>query len=305
MKDIRRIVHKDFLIIFVSEPEVYYVLDAGGGIIYYCINHLPFRLITWGKTNHRYMANVILEIISSHHIHVRERTGSLISNILGDLSGHISSFLEIDDIAIQSLKVMNGRSFHSVNRMIYDRVNSPIDYNSNNQVEYQVKNNGCFHGYLKSKTGKLDYIAVLFEGRILGDTWFYNDYLVSARVFDKDSGCSIPISQSGRNWFNIYYERDILSIGLLNCQINPWNDPGKIIRCGPFLIKYVAKNSLLRNQYPRYVPLSRFDLVIQAYDINQAWKYTNNLPSHYQDDDLERQILLTGRTESTLPISQF
>lgn len=291
----------DLHVIRYSNPEIYYVSDSTGGIICYCIRHLIFRSLYFGSTNYNRMFDTVKDLLGRYHERISRSTPSLSvrSNVIGDISGIVSSYLpvgEITPLMSTSKRVMSSVGAETKRRIIGGSGTQAFDATFQNQttrIEIELKDNKI-HGFLKMKTGKLYYVAVFFEGTILGDSWFdEKDNLIASRVFNGTMGASVPISLGTPLWFDYQVNNSILSIGNLNtCQLDlSYGVPGKIIPCGHFNARYLAKNSPLIGLYPQVYRSPRLDIGIEPGPL--AWITSNNLPLAYEAQDSVRQNLLS------------
>jgi len=299
---------EDFGVIYevirVLDPEIYYISDNNGGVICYCIHGMAFRSLYHGTGNHQRMFEIVNYLLLFRHDLVTKAStsASVASNVLGDVSGLISSFIPVSDVKplmSTSKRVMSSVGAETKRRIIANVATQILDLevlSSMVRVEFQTKDTKL-HGLLKLKTGILQYVAVFFEGDIMGDSWFNEqDQLVASRAFKGNNGISIPIALGkGRPWFNYELDETTSTLyvgGFLNsCQVDLlYGQPGKVITCGHFKVRYLAKGSPLIRNFPLVYRGSRIDIGIEAGP--NSWITSNNLPPDLAEYDIIRQNLL-------------
>lgn len=292
----------DLSLIHVHDPNVYYCSVGSGGVICFFIEHQPFRMITYGQANHNNLKRYVESFEAKRRDTVAKTNSashSTSANVIADVSGLITSFVDINSSLQKNFRLASKRTLSSVNAELRRRIDAkttavhdmigpyPIFYERTNKL----------HGVTIVQLEHLTYMAVFFEGKPLADMWFdKQEQLLSTRCFNND-GLSIPVpnNQSTHEWFNYTYDSndDVITIGTNECDISLATHPGDRVACGDFTIRIITKNQARRENPNRVIRRNNFgsDALITVNNIEGAWASTDNLNMYLRPyDDMRKKI---------------
>jgi len=238
-------------------PEIDYIFSSTGGIICCYINGILFQDILIGTEDFEMLRTESVTRHQPFDLESRLQTRQS-SNVLGDVSGLISSFqpaLQTGANNIVSASFRQGNLYQTKQRV----ATSPMITETHPEYNfgYQVKDNRL-HGSIVINYGGLTYIAIAFEGTVMMDCYITPTNLLAGRIFTPTNVIKLANSLNGSNfWFDPHpFIRptntqgvSIFSITDMNnvvhsCSISEMNTAGKRVNVNGIQLSYISNRQI-------------------------------------------------------------